>query len=58
MQFSPLLKKQADKELLTAFERSQSSKMIKGDFPPNSSDTFFKLLSAQDAIMVFPTIPS
>lgn len=31
----------------TALSMSQSAKMIRGDFPPSSRDTFFTLLTAQ-----------
>ena len=40
---------------LTARSRSQSSKMTRGDLPPSSSDTFFRLESAQERMMVWPT---
>lgn len=32
----------------TALSRSQSLKIMKGDFPPSSRETFFRLLTAQD----------
>lgn len=38
----------------TALSMSQSEKMIKGDFPPSSSDVFFKLEFAQERITIFP----
>lgn len=31
----------------TALSMSQSLKMMRGDFPPSSSETFFRLLRAQ-----------
>lgn len=33
--------------ICTALLRSQSAKMIRGDFPPSSRETFFTLLRAQ-----------
>lgn len=33
--------------ICTALLRSQSAKMMRGDFPPSSRDTFFTLLRAQ-----------
>lgn len=38
----------------TALSRSQSEKMMNGDFPPNSRDVFFKLESAQARMTIFP----
>ena len=52
MQFSPLLKKTLPRAFLTAFSISQSAKMIRGDFPPNSREHFFKFDSAHDFIML------
>lgn len=39
---------------LTALSKSQSENITKGDLPPNSRDTFFRLESAHDLIMTFP----
>ena len=39
----------------TATSRSASSQMIKGDFPPSSKVTGFKLLLAAASIMSLPT---
>lgn len=33
--------------ILTALSRSQSLKIMRGDLPPNSRETFFTLLIAQ-----------
>lgn len=33
--------------ILTALSKSQSENIIKGDFPPNSKETFFKFDEAQ-----------
>lgn len=33
--------------ICTALRRSQSAKMMRGDFPPSSRETFFTLLRAQ-----------
>lgn len=45
--------------ILTALSRSQSLKMMRGDFPPSSRETFFTLLTAQlqdtQAFWWFPT---
>lgn len=41
--------------ILTALSRSQSSNMISGDFPPNSSETFFRFEFAQVLMITFPT---
>ena len=40
--------------ILTALSKSQSPKIINGDLPPSSKDTFLRLLSAQDLIMTLP----
>lgn len=37
--------------ILTDFSKSQSSKMIKGDFPPSSNETFLRFES-DDAFMI------
>ena len=54
MQFSPLLKKTLPRAFLIAFSISQSAKKISGDFPPNSSEHFFRFESAQDLMIVWP----
>lgn len=41
--------------ICTALLRSQSEKMMRGDFPPSSRETFFTLLRAQLFMMCFPT---
>ena len=41
--------------ILTALSRSQSSNIISGDFPPSSSETFFRFESAQVLIITCPT---
>ena len=40
---------------LTALSRSQSEKMMSGDLPPSSRDTFLTLLRAALFMMVWPT---
>lgn len=38
-----------------ALSTSASSKIMRGDFPPNSKDTVFKLLAAAACIIERPT---
>lgn len=57
MQFSPLLKKTALIAWRMARSKSQSAKIIRGDFPPNSNETFLTLLAAQLKSTQFGLIP-
>ena len=41
--------------ILTAFSKSASEKMMSGDFPPNSRETFLTLETAAECMICLPT---